>query len=178
MFGFSRNSLFRKTRGGVAVNHPSGVSIVLRTLGRDDQHLLAEHLRRLSPDDRRTRFFHQMGDEAIQTYCERINWKDAFIVGAFVEGELRGAGELVPEGGEGGGEIAVTVEQEWRHAALGRILVAALLVVAEGRGLPSARLFFLRENSAMRKLVADIGARLSAASGVTEAKVEFRPNPQ
>lgn len=178
MFGYPRNSLFRKTRGGIAVMHPSGLDIVLRPLTATDRSILADHLRRLSPDDRRTRFFHQMNDAAIQRYCDEINWQAAFLVGAFVKGSLRGVGELVPEGGEGTAEIAVTVEQEWRHAALGRILVAALLVVAEERGLKSAKLLFLRENSAMRKLVADIGARLTAASGVTEAQVDFRPDPR
>lgn len=178
MFGYPRNSLFRKTRGGIAVLHPSGLDIVLRPLTAIDRDSLADHLRRLSPDDRRTRFFHQMNDEAIQRYCEGLDWQAAFHVGAFVSDTLRGVGELVPEGDEGAAEIAVTVEQNWRHAALGRILVAALLVVAEERGLKSAKLLFLRENAAMRKLVSDIGARLTAASGVTEAQVDFRPVPR
>lgn len=176
MFGFSKNSLFRKTREGVAVSHPAGLDIVLRPLMAEDRERLAAHMMRLSPVDRRTRFFHQTSDEAIARYCERIDWKTAFLVGAFMEDTLRGVGELVPEGNDGAAELAVTVEEGWRHAALGRILVATLLVVAEEYGLRSAKLLFLHENEAMRRLVADIGARLGSASGVTEALVDLGPD--
>lgn len=176
MFGSSRNSLFRRTRGGIAVRHPAGLDIVLRPLMAEDRERLAAHLMRLSPADRRTRFFHQTSDEAIARYCGRIDWKTAYLVGAVVEDTLRGVGELVPEGEDGAAEIAVTVEEGWRHAALGRILVAALLVVAEENGLRSAKLLFLHENEAMRRLVSDIGARLGSASGVTEALVDLGPD--
>lgn len=175
MFGFSKNSLFRKTREGVAVSHPAGLDIVLRPLTGADREQLAGHLARLSPTDRRTRFFHQMSDEAVRRYAERIDWKTAFLVGAYVDGELRGAGELVPEGEEGRAEIAVTVERDWRHASLGRILVAALLVVAEQQGMRSVKLVFLRENAAMRKLAKDIAARVNSTAGISEAEVTLTP---
>lgn len=170
MFGYPGNSLFRRSRGGLSVAHPSGLAILLAPLGARDATVLAAHLRRLSPQDRQTRFFHLMSDAAIDRYVERIDWAGAFLFGLRIEGTLRGVGELGADG-----EIAVTVEEGWRHLALGRVLVAALLVAAKAQGLRSATLFYLNENAPMRALASDLGARLSADHGVTEARVPVGP---
>ena len=175
MFGPRKNRLFKPTRTGVSVRHPSGLDIELRPLTKRDAAIHAEHLKRLPPEDRRTRFFLAMNDAAITSYSDHIDWKAAFVVGAFIDGTLRGVGELSEPNAQGEAEIALTVEPAYRHAAIGRILLAAMLVAAEAEGVTTARLLFLRENDAMRRLAGDIGARLSSASGVTEALVPLPP---
>ncbi len=176
MFKTRRNTIFHKSAHGLDVSHPSGLRIHIRPLSVRDQQIHTEHLLRLSDEDRRKRFFQAMDDASIVRYSKRIDWDRSFILGAFVDDELRAVGSLMPiENDEA--ELAVTVEQAFQHAAIGRILVATLLVAARLAGLSAVRLIFLHENTPMRMLARDIHADLRSAQGVVEGVVPLTPAP-
>lgn len=146
-----------------------GLRITVRAMNRRDAQRIAQHFKRLPPDDRRTRFFLAMNDSAIESYSARLDWENTVVFGAFANGVLRGVGELVPQREGSDAELAVTVEPGFRHVAIGRLLVSALLVEARVGKLREVRLVFLRENDAIRALARDAGARLVSNADLVEA---------
>ena len=131
----------------------------LRGLNRRDAPLLAAHLLRLSPQDRRTRFHAALRDDAITAYVNRINWRRAYVFGAIVGTKLRGVAELIVQS-ETQGEIAVSVEPRFRHDGVGRLLVVAAMLAARRMGLQQLILVYQPDNKAMVTLARDLGARM------------------
>lgn len=129
----------------------------LRGLNRRDAPLLAAHLLRLTPEDRRSRFHAGMSDAAISAYARRIDWRRVFVFGVFIGGELRGVAELAPMPGKAG-EVAVSVEQRFRHEGLGRLLVVAAMLAARRLGMRQVFLDYLPRNTAMAALMRELGA--------------------
>src|SRR5471032_1381180 len=97
---------------------------------------LREHLLRLSPADRRLRFFNAVGDVFIAEHCRRVACLGAVVIGYFELGVLRGAAEL--HRGENLGdraELALTVESEWQAHHVGTELLDRAITIAENRGV-------------------------------------------
>ncbi len=105
--------------------------------------LLAEHLMRLSADDRRLRFGGMLlRDDAVRRYVDSIDWTHSWHVGCFAEGELRAVVQLsVPRAGgyvgspwlrPGAAEFAVSVEIDPpRSIRIERTIEAARLLTLE-----------------------------------------------
>lgn len=157
----SRAGLSRPTEtlpriGSLLARKPGGLHV--RGLSRKDAPLLTEHLLRLSPEDRRTRFHGAQNDQAITAYVQRINWRQSYIFGLFVGGTLRGVAELVPLPSRKEAEIAVSVEPRHRHGGMGSLLVVAAILAARRLGLGRLNLGYQARNTAMRALAMDVGA--------------------
>lgn len=157
---------------GLMLRHPRRVH--LRGLDRRDAPMLAAHLLRLSPEDRRARFHGAMSDYAINAYVHRIDWRRAYIFGAWIGGELRGVAELAPLPGPEG-EIAVSVETRCRQDGLGLLLVVAAMLAARRIGLPRVTLSYLPRNTAMAALARDLGATTRSRPQVIEAVITLPP---
>ncbi|AUH63407.1 GNAT family N-acetyltransferase [Paracoccus zhejiangensis] len=153
---------------GLLARHPARFR--LRGLNRPDAPLLAAHLLRLSPEDRRARFHGGMSESAINGYVNRIDWHGAYVFGTFIGGELRGVAELVPMG-DGDAEIAVSVEPRFRHDGLGRLLVVAAMLAARRLGMARVVLDYLPRNTAMAALMKELGARTQFKGQVIEAVI-------
>ncbi|TRW97774.1 GNAT family N-acetyltransferase [Paracoccus sp. M683] len=165
----------RPLRGlGLLTRHPG--QLRLRGLGRRDAAQLAAHLLRLPPEDRRARFHGGMNDFAVNGYVNRIDWPHVYIFGAFVAGDLRAVAELVPLSGETAGEVAVSVEPQYQHAGLGKLLVLATMLAARRIGLARIVLAYLSRNTAMQALARDMGARTMTRGPVIEATITL-PGP-
>ncbi|MDO5630338.1 MAG: GNAT family N-acetyltransferase [Paracoccus sp. (in: a-proteobacteria)] len=144
-----------------------GHDLRLRGLVAEDQAQHAAHLKRLSSQDRYSRFQGAVSDETIDAYSSRLDWDTVLIFGVFVDGTLRAVGELLGTPGDRDAEIAVSVETEYQHIGLGKQLVLAMVLAARAIGVERIVISFLYDNSGMRGLAQDIGAEMESMEGVT-----------
>lgn len=118
---------------GTDTQPPEGFRIRPLEAGELPHYL--DHLLRLDQRALWLRFDHAMDTAAIQTHCLGLMRPDARILGAFVEGVMRGAAELSPwrDGGRDCTELAFSVEPEFQRCGLGSRLIAhALDIVRPG----------------------------------------------
>lgn len=140
----------------------------LRGLGRRDGDIHAQHLLRLSPEDRRARFHSALSDKAVVAYARGLDRSRAWVFGAFVDGRLRAVGELIPLEGTTEGEVSISVEKAYQHAGIGKMLMLALILIARRTGMTAIRMIYVRGNDRMRALASDVGARTEVSPGVLE----------
>ncbi|WP_294925278.1 GNAT family N-acetyltransferase [uncultured Paracoccus sp.] len=175
MFVTSRNSLFRRSLSGLVFRTEDGPRVELRGLTEYDAKEHAGHLKRLSPQDRRLRFHSMMSDNAVALYSRRMDWQHALAFGIFIDGTLRGVGELLVADGSDDGEISVSVEHRFQKAGLGRVLVSALVLAGRRIGLKTAHMYFVPGNERMRALSRAVGAKPTFAGGVVESVIDLEP---
>lgn len=154
---FHRGDHARPAKGLALLTSQAG-KLRLRGLQRRDAPLLTTHLLRLPPEDRRSRFHGAMPDTAIAAYVARIDWRSAYIFGAFLDNEMRGISELVIDPDGQSGEVAVSCEPGYQHTGLGRMLVLAAMLAGRRLGLATIRLSYQARNNAMRGLARQLGA--------------------
>ncbi|MDO5706324.1 MAG: GNAT family N-acetyltransferase [Paracoccus sp. (in: a-proteobacteria)] len=145
----------------------AGHDLRLRGLTAKDQPQHAAHLKRLSSEDRYSRFQGVVSDEAIDAYSCGLDWNRVLIFGVFVDGTLRAIGELLGDPGGADAEIAVSVETDYQHIGFGKQLVLAMVLAARATGVERIVISFLHDNDGMRGLAKDIGAEMQSMSGVT-----------
>jgi hypothetical protein len=93
---------------------------VLGAAGIEDHHA---HLLRLDATGR-SDLAHSTGDQAIDAYCLRLMSAQAILIGAYVDGILRAALELLPDRTARRAEAIFTAETGFRSAELAQELVA------------------------------------------------------
>src|SRR5438477_425612 len=71
---------------------------LIRKLWAADAELYRDHLLRLDPVSRRSRFAGAVSNQFLRDYAELAFGIDAIVHGFFVDGTLRGAAELRPVG--------------------------------------------------------------------------------
>jgi RimJ/RimL family protein N-acetyltransferase len=134
---------------------------------------LREHLLRLSPDDRRTRFFAGVSDGYIDEHCRRLGTLRAIVIGFFEAGALRGAAELhFPGDFEGRAELAITVESDWQAHHIGTELLSHAITVAENRGMRSIEMVCLIDNRRMQHVARKFTDRLDMLEDQAEAHLK------
>ena len=149
---------------------------------------LADHLIRLSPDDRRLRFGGMfMRDDAVRRYVDSIDWTHSWHVGCFEAGTLRAVVQLsVPRQGfdafggagapwlrPGAAEFAVSVEKKWQRQGLATHLLGQAVVVARNRHVRDLYMLCLPENEPMRRLARKVGIRLVFRDGEITGHVDL-----
>ncbi len=147
----------------------SGAYRALWAFDRDDY---AAHLKRLTVEDRRSRFQYPATDEQIERHVDEFLSGGGHVIGWFCEGGLRAAAEVAifPDGVTA--EAAFEVEPEWRGRGVGAELVNRALLWARNRGVRHLLIHTLRSNTAMLKAAKKRGAvfefDLADADGVIE----------
>lgn len=147
-----------------------GAYRALWTFDREDYEA---HLKRLTPEDRRSRFQYAASDAQIMAHVETFLKGGGHVIGWFVDGELRGAAEvaIAPDGVNA--EAAFEVEEAWRGRGVGAELVNRALLWARNRGVKRLLIHTTRTNTAMLKAAKQRGAvfefDLAEAEGVIEA---------
>jgi RimJ/RimL family protein N-acetyltransferase len=155
-----------------------------RKLLPSEAPLLAEHLIRLSPDDRRLRFGGLfMPDDVIGRYVQRIDWTQATLIGCFDAGALCGVVQisLPPHDSEanapwmkrGTAEFAVSVEAPSRRQGVATELIRQAIAVARNRGVRDLYMVCHPENEPMRRLARKVGLRLAYESGEVMGHAEL-----
>jgi GNAT superfamily N-acetyltransferase len=150
---------------------------VIRKLLSWETALLHDHFMRLDPYARHCRFAAGVSEETVAAYAESALGPDALVHGFLVDGVLRGAAELRLLK-DGSGEVAVTVEDEWRLTGIGTALFDRLLLAARNRGVRNLVMTCLPTNRGMQRLAARFDGKITYASGDAFAKVKAAPaNP-
>ncbi len=132
------------------------------TAGEFDQY--GEHLLRLDPQSRFTRFGGPASDEVVKAHVERLRGADLQLVGYFVDGVLRGVGELhgLP-GIADSAEAAFSVERAWQGKGVGSALMDRIVRLAQQRGIVDLTIMFLAINGRMQRIVVNHFGELTRA---------------
>lgn len=139
---------------------------------------LRDHLLRLTPEDRRRRFFAGVSEDSIIGHCRRIEWLRAVVIGSFVDGRLIGAAELrfdrvgFPESAE----LAVTVELSFQSQGIGTELLRRALIIASNRGVSTLTMICLLDNLRMQAIARKFDGKLIRLGAEAEADVAV-PGP-
>lgn len=146
--------------------------VVVRRLRPGEMELFQAHLLALDPQSRRLRFGGSaVTDAFLRGYAARVPQAGTVIKGAFVDGLLRGVGELRPLGDRTEAEVAFSVEPEWRRRGVGQMLLRQLVLFAQNHGVATLRMVCLPENAAMQRLARRLGGRLVSAPGEVQALI-------
>ena len=103
---------------------------VIRRLKSSDLTAFKAHLLRLDAESRLARFGEPVTDDFIARHAERCFSRDEAIFGYFVDGSIRGAGELraTGDGTDGGSvETVFSIEAPWRPLGVGIELLACVV---------------------------------------------------
>jgi GNAT superfamily N-acetyltransferase len=148
-------------------------------LSESDLPALAEHLLRLSPDDRDLRFQGKVSETAIRGYAIQINLHRDVAYGVFQGTRLVAACHIgvYLEDGRTVGEVGVSVDVGLRGTGLGRRLVEAARHSAAEGGVRRLDFVFLRRNHGMLQLARALGAELSFEEGEWTARLELPDAP-
>ncbi|HZH27517.1 MAG TPA: GNAT family N-acetyltransferase [Azospirillaceae bacterium] len=150
--------------------------VAYRKLLLNERNDYALHLKRLEGADRRSRFTGAVGDAGIDLRCGRLDWTRTIVVGAFVDGILRGAAELsadVPLWRPGGAELAVSVERPFQGRGIGTELTRRALNLARNRRLAPVTMVCLMDNSRMQRIARTLRADVRLGCG--EVRSAFEP---
>ena len=153
---------------------------VIRKLWIGETAKYRDHMLRLDPSSRHSRFAGGVSDEFICKYVELSNTLDAVIYGFFLDGVIHGAAELRPLGSNlpRQAEAAISVEKAWQSHGVGSALLRHILLAARNRGIRQLHMACLAENQRMQQLARKFDAELSFDFGNVVGEVESsRPTP-
>lgn len=122
-------------------------------LGPRDADRYCDHLLRLGAEDRRLRFFEEPPEHLLALHAGAAVSDGRIVFGCESEGEIRGAGELMLGSlSPGCGELAFSVERDWRRLGMGCALMRAMIAAAREKGVNCLELEMLPDNLAMQHL--------------------------
>lgn len=147
--------------------------ISYRKLSYKDDAAIVRHLLRLSDDDRRMRFFGPIRKEVIKKLCAERPWHESIVIGVFMNGVLRGVGELIWHWSahKPGAEIALSVEAKYQNYGVGSELLRRLLVTARNRYVGQIHMLCLADNIKMQRVAKKFEAELILQENETEGRI-------
>jgi RimJ/RimL family protein N-acetyltransferase len=148
---------------------------VYRKLMPTEVRLFQDHLCRLSPDDRVSRFAGSVSEAVIVAYARRFDWLTGVLIGCFVDGTLRGVAEVrwLDPGIGWRAELAVTVEEPWQDEQIGTELLRRSIAHARNRGLKSLYMTCLTGNRRMQAIARKFEGDLVFADSQVEADISL-----
>src|ERR1700722_3098850 len=153
---------------------------VIRKLWIGETEKYREHVLRLDPQSRHSRFGGGVSDEFVEKYVDLSITLDAIVHGCFIDSELRGVAERRPLGlgFPRQAEAALSVELPWQSHGVGSALLRRTLLAARNRGLRLLPVACLADNQRMQQLARKFDAELSFDFGSVVGEVESsRPTP-
>jgi GNAT superfamily N-acetyltransferase len=161
----------------------------IRRLWTADMAAFRDHLLRLDAQSRHDRFGGAVSDEFLIRYAENCFGAGDLVFGAFLEGRLRGAGELrsenaaiwtesAPFASRVLAEAAFSVEDGWRRLGIGEQLFARIVRAASNHGVETIEILCQADNRPMQKLAAKFATKLRfEAHQITGRLIARRPTP-
>lgn len=116
------------------------------------------HLRRLSPEDRRSRFQAEVSDTALEDHVAEALRGRSRVIGWWHDSQLRGAAEVWLSKDGASAEGAFEVEERFRGRGVGSSLVGAALLWARNRGARRLVIHTSRRNVPMLRAAAHYDA--------------------
>jgi acetyltransferase len=151
------------------VTAPDGTRFLLRPIRPEDEPALQENFQRLTPEQRRLRFFVPMRELRHPT-AARLTQIDYDREMALVltddapagDAPIRGVVRIAADPDNERAEFAVAVEQAFTGRGLGRLLMERIIAYARARGIAEIYGDVLRENEPMRRLCVGLGMQARA----------------
>ena len=93
-------------------------------------------------------------NDIIEKHCRSLDLPWTILIGAFEDGVIRGAVELVgaPSDGMDQVELAVSVERSFQNTGAGTGLVRQAVLVAQNRNIRRIKMICLQENRRMQSI--------------------------
>jgi GNAT superfamily N-acetyltransferase len=132
---------------------------VVRKLWKSDAADYANHLLRLDPISRRSRFGGAVANAFVRHHAVSAFDPSSVVYGFFNNGVLRGAAELRPFG-VGQAEAAFSIERSWQSHGVGTELLERALLAARNRGVKQLHITCLLENQRMQQLAQKFDAEM------------------
>jgi RimJ/RimL family protein N-acetyltransferase len=146
------------------------LSATIRRLWEADRDLFRNHLLRLDPESRHDRYNGGASDEFLNRYADHCFAPHDMIFGAFIAGDLRGAGELRPLESEdarspflaapGCAEAAFSIERAYRRRGLGAQLFDRLMRAAAAHRIGEIDFTCSADNKPMQALARKFSAEM------------------
>jgi GNAT superfamily N-acetyltransferase len=150
---------------------------MIRKLLPSDEPLFRDHLLRLDSQSRHDRFLSAVSDSFLCEYARSCFDGETLVLG-LIEAELvRAAGELhaaEPRETETG-EVALSVEPEFRNKGTGTEMLKRLIVSARNRGFRHLRMNCHAKNLAMQAVARKFKAEITIEQGGTVGRIEPGP---
>ena len=146
---------------------------VYRKLLPTEGLLFQDHLARLTPEDRISRFSGGVSVGALVEHVRRFDWRTGWLIACFEDGTLRGVAELrwLEPGFGWRAELAVTVEAPWQDQGVGTELLRLAIVHARNRSLKSLYMICLTDNRRMQAIARKFEGDLIFAGSQVEADI-------
>jgi GNAT superfamily N-acetyltransferase len=146
----------------------------IRKLWIGDTDAYRDHLLRLDADSRRRRFSGAVSDDFIARHAATATGPGVVLHGFFVDGVLRGVGELRRIGSvfKHEAEAAFSVEQPWQSQGVGTLLMERTLLSARNRGIHALHMHCVADNQRMQQLARKFDADLAFDFGSVIGEVD------
>ena len=133
-----------------------------------------DHLLRLDPGSRASRFYAGVQDDVICRYIDNLDTFGIVLHGFFVNDVLRGAAELRLLGlaFADAAEVALSIEKPWQSHGVGSALLERCLLSARNRGIKHLQMNCLPDNERMQQLARKFEADLNFDLGSIVGEVE------
>ena len=147
--------------------HLHAYRLKIRKLWPAELDLYRDHLLRLDPESRHTRFGMAASDDFIRDHADRVNDLKSLVYGYFDGAEVRAAAELRPLGHppHREAEAAFSVEKPYQESGLGTELFGRVIRAARNRGLRRLYGNCLLENRKMQHIARKYDATLRFEQG-------------
>ncbi|HXW20311.1 MAG TPA: GNAT family N-acetyltransferase [Roseiarcus sp.] len=160
---------------------------VIQRLSADEREAFRRHLLRLDPESRHDRFHGGASDEFLDQYADHCFAPRDVVFGAFIDGQLRGAGELRPivadpadefsHGEAGHAEAAFSIERPYRGRGLGARLFQQLILAAQAEQIVEIDFTCGADNKAMQSLARKFEAELRFHADHVTGRLKARKAP-
>lgn len=180
----------------MALANRSMPGCTIRRLWLSDRAAVLDYFLRLDPEARASRFMGALSEAGVRAYAARSLTAEGLMFGAFVDGCLRGLGELRPmdpvpalpaAAGLNGvvlrplgrrAEAAFAVERAYRRNGIGSALFERIAEAARNRGVSDLHVRCLARNAPMKGLAEKHGADLTFAGVETDGELHLaQPTP-
>jgi GNAT superfamily N-acetyltransferase len=160
----------------------------IRRLWPADMPAFRDHLLRLDAQSRHERFGGGMSDDFVVRYAESCFGQGDLVFGAFVDGQMRGAGELrssaaiwteqAPFQRHIHAEAAFSVEDPYRRRGVGEQLFRRIESAASNHGVETIDIVCTPDNVGMMRLAAKFKTQFTfQESQLTGRLTARRPTP-
>lgn len=161
---------------------PSGDSLRIRPIRPEDETALTEMVARMSPDDRRLRFFAMTKGLSHELAARLTHLDDAFevvLIAQPLQGEeILGVAQFSADRDYRQAEFAVAVRSDWKGRGVGWALMEKLVDAARQHGIGTLSGIVLTENRNMLRFCRDLGFTIvgdPVDPAIVHASLTLRP---
>jgi acetyltransferase len=139
----------------------AGTQLRIRPIRPEDEDRLIEMVARMTPDDRRLRFFTQTKGltHELAARFARIDYdREMALIATPIDGDtVLGVARYAADANMREAEFALAVRSDWHHRGLGQLLMTRLIEAAQSAGIGALYGQVLRENAIMFDLCHYLG---------------------